>query len=319
MGIPGYPKVFQLGHKEIGELLLPGEIVVQEKIDGSQFSFMKSDEGDVLFKSHKCNITPDSAPNLFEGAVAHVLSVQDRLIPGQIYRGEVLSKPKHNTLAYSRIPKNHIALFDIELGVGQGRFATPWSVQVEARQLEVECVPMFYNNTQAPEGVLLDRIKEWLELESCLGGVKIEGVVIKNYSRFNQYQAGWVQMGKYVSEAFKERNREAWRPGVSIVDSLIEALHTEARWLKAVQNLKECGQLLNEPKDIGALVRIVHADIKDEEAAFIAEKLYNNFVGQILKGSTSGLAEWYKEELAKQQPGVGDGKTEDTEEVQEGS
>lgn len=41
--IGSYPKVYSIGHPKTS-LLFKDEIVVQEKVDGSQFSFMKIDE-----------------------------------------------------------------------------------------------------------------------------------------------------------------------------------------------------------------------------------------------------------------------------------
>jgi hypothetical protein len=142
-----------------------------------------------------------------------------------------------------------------------------------------------------------------LENESFLGGVKIEGVVAKNYTQFGR--DGKVSMAKYVSEAFKEVHNKEWKlanPGQKdVVEGLIAGLRTEARWQKAVQHLAESGDLTHTPKDIGALMKEVKDDIIAEEVERIKGILWKHFSGKILRGASAGLAEWYKEELLKKQ------------------
>lgn len=43
-----YPAVFNLGHKAIESLLTSGPVIVEEKIDGSQFSFGVDDRRRVV-------------------------------------------------------------------------------------------------------------------------------------------------------------------------------------------------------------------------------------------------------------------------------
>src|SRR3990172_7407672 len=109
-----YPSVFNLGHRYLVELLLD-PVLVEEKIDGSQFSFgVFEDEHSSKFvrcrsKGVELNIlAPDK---MFKPGVQWVLDNQDRLNVGWTYRGEYLCKPKHNALAYDRVPNNNIILF----------------------------------------------------------------------------------------------------------------------------------------------------------------------------------------------------------------
>jgi hypothetical protein len=111
-----------------------------------------------------------------------------------------------------------------------------------------------------------------------------------------------IQAGKYVSEAFKEKhdgNAYGRAKDKMTWDKFIKSYRTEARWMKAVQHLREEGKLLGEPKDIGNLIKEVKDDIREEEYEIILEFLYKTFSPELYRSCTHGLAEWYKEALAK--------------------
>ena len=151
--------------------------------------------------------------------------------------------------------------------------------------------------------------RTFLERDSILGGTKIEGVVIKNYELFTMEKKP--AMGKYVSEAFKEVHNKDWKErnptGKDFVLALTEKYKTEARWNKAILHLTEAGQLEHSPKDIGLLMREVPADVLKECEDEIKEALFGHFWQYIQRGITSGLPEWYKDELAKSAFGKADG------------
>lgn len=288
-----YPSVFALGHKLLKDLLLD-PVLVQEKVDGSQFSFgLFADGYRARSKGAVLNlIAPDK---MFARGCEIVQGLP--LHEGWTYRGEYLCKPKHNALAYDRVPRNHIILFDIN--TGHEEYLSPEAVHNEAERLGLDAVPTLFYGLLQEVGFLRDL----LEAVSCLGGQKIEGVVVKNYQRFGPDHK--VLMGKFVSEAFKETHSREWRAAnpnrTDVVEALIVALRTPARWAKAVQHLQERGALENSPRDIGLLYNEVPADIQKEEADFIKEKLFEWAWPKIHRGTTAGLAEWYKEQLLKQQ------------------
>ena len=64
MSLRSYPKVFNLGHRAVRDLL-SGPVVVQEKIDGSQFSFGVGEDGTLLIRSRGADIEPEAPPKLF--------------------------------------------------------------------------------------------------------------------------------------------------------------------------------------------------------------------------------------------------------------
>lgn len=288
-----YPSVYQIGHKAIANLF-DGDVVVQEKLDGSQISFGVID-GILGARSKGKQLILDAPERMFAKAVEVIKSLQPALIPGWTYRGEYFVSPKHNTIAYSRIPKSHIILFDIDMGTES--YAPYIKVSDEAERLGLEAVPQFF------EGKIqsFEMFKELLERESILGGSKIEGVVVKNYNLFTQEKK--VAMGKYVREDFKEQNDKDFRARNptqgDIEQSLILRYKTEARWRKSVEHLRDNGALDGSPKDIALLIREVPADVLKECEGEIKEILFRHFWQAVSRGITRGLPEWYKDELAK--------------------
>ena len=137
MGLPSYPKIFNLGHAALQDLL-KDDIIIEEKIDGSQFSFGIIDD-ELICKSHHKELVLDNA-EMFQPAVDAVLKVGDKLQPNLIHRGEFLAKPKHNTLCYDRIPNNHIIIFDVD--DGNQNYFLPEKKREYAETLGFECVPL---------------------------------------------------------------------------------------------------------------------------------------------------------------------------------
>jgi hypothetical protein len=287
--LSSYPHIFSVGHAALGDFL-KNPVQVEEKIDGSQFSFQKQNR-ELLIRSKGKEMFADAPEKMFIKGVEAVAQLD--LHDGWIYRAEYLSKPKHNSLAYSRVPKNHVMLFDVNIGVE--KYLSYEEKAAEAERLGLEVVPLLYTGV-----VTLDIINGLLETESILGGQKIEGVVLKNYSIFGS--DGKVVMGKYVSEAFKEKHAHEWKQNnPDVIQTLIDSLKTEARWAKSVQHLRDEGLLENDPRDIGKLIKAVAQDIHQEEADEIKERLFNHFWPQIQRGVTSGVAEWYKKGLMETQ------------------
>ncbi len=293
-----YPSIFNLGHRAVQDLLSVLAIV-EEKIDGSQFSFGVDEAGVLHCRSKGASIDPDAPEKMFAAGVATVKALVPMLEPGWTYRGEYLQKPKHNALAYSRVPRGHIILFDINTGLET--YLPPANKFFEAERLGLECVPVLY------EGMIDSAadLKALFDTPSILGGQKIEGVVIKprGYSLFGLDKK--VVMGKFVSEAFKEVHAKEWKlanpASGDILAILCARYHSAARWQKALQHLAEAGALEGSPRDIGALMREVPADIEKECSEEIKEKLFQWAWPHLRRKVVAGLPEWYKQHLLEQQ------------------
>jgi hypothetical protein len=293
--IPAYAKIYALGHPSLKNLLV-GPVVVQEKIDGSQFSFAKLD-GRLRMRSKGKEIFLEAPDKMFEAGVEYVQSIQDKLTEGWVYRCEYLRVPKHNTLCYSRIPRNHLVLYDVM--TKYETYANQTSILAVAGSLGIEAVQ--YLLTGEMDLAIFQR---FMGYESQLGGQTVEGVVIKNYGEFCQ-KTGHVLMGKYVSEHFKEVHGAEWKrsnPGrQEIMAMLIAKYRSEARWEKSVFKLRDDGVLQQAPQDIGPLMKLVAPDIEAECKEEIMETLWKYFWPQIARGVVAGLPEWYKQRLVEEQ------------------
>lgn len=267
----------------------------------SQFSFMKTEEGELICRSKGATINMVAPEGMFLKAVETLRGMLDVLPERVTFRGEYLSKPKHNVLCYGRVPANHIILFDINPDLE--KYMPPDQKRNLALELGFEVVPTLF------KGMINDpqEIRAFLELESILGGQKIEGVVIKpaNYDLFGRDKK--VLMGKFVSEAFKEVHAGEWKAEHAtkgpkeIVQLLATQYATPARWQKALIHLREEGKITDSPKDIEGLMAAVPGDVLKECEAEIREKVFEWVWPQLRRSLTKGLPIWYKDELLKLQ------------------
>lgn len=301
MHLNSYPKVWALGNRNIKDIY-QGTFHIEEKIDGSQFSFGLRN-GEVCIRSKGAKILLDNPPKMFQQGVGTVLALKDKLKEGWTYRSEYLSKPKHNCLTYERIPYKHIILYDVEDPDGN---PVEYGVKQQiALELGLEVVPLIlgrvnFNPDSLVNQFSLELFTELLKKESILGGTTIEGFVVKNYGRCT-LEEGKYMCGKYVSEAFKEKNQKGDIKTVKAVEDIIDILgnqlRTEARWEKAVQHLRDSGNLEDDPKDIGKLLKELHQDTLVEESDYIKEQLFQWAWKSVMRKVQYGFAEWYKKKL----------------------
>lgn len=291
--INSYPSVYAIGHKAIEKIFYDGaSVLIEEKIDGSQFSMSRVD-GVLHCRSKGKELVTSAPEKMFTKAVevADSLPLRD----GWVYRCEYLQSPKHNTLEYSRIPKNHLIVFDVAIGLES--YLGYNEKAAESERLDLEVVPrLHYGKMES-----LDSLMSLMDRESILGGCKIEGFVVKNYNCFTPDKK--IAVGKFVSEEFKEKHGVEWtskNPApADFLKILTDSLRTEARWNKAIQHLRDAGNLEGSPRDIGPLLKEVVADTEKEEAEAMKEQLYRHFWPHIRRGLTAGLPEFYKRKLAE--------------------
>jgi len=306
----GYPSIFALGHRALADLFTV-PVIVEEKIDGSQFSFGVDENGDLHCRSKGAIIYPDAPEKLFARAVDTAKALRNELRLGWTYRCEYLSKPKHNTLSYNRIPLCHLILFDVNTGHEQ--YLDAAAKAIEAKRLGLDCVPVLHSGLIRDNSILTSL----LSTESILGGVKIEGVVVKQQEPTLFGPDKKALIGKFVSEAFKEIHGKEWKkmnPSNSdIIDQIGAALKTDARWKKAVQHLRDRGALEDSPRDIPALLKEVSTDVLKECETEIKERLFKYAWPKISRQVIAGLPEWWKQELLLRQ--FGEAEAQNTEDA----
>jgi ATP-dependent RNA circularization protein (DNA/RNA ligase family) len=130
--------------------------------------------------------------SLFKDAMKNIEGIKEELNANYIYRGEVISKLKHNILKYDRIPEKNFILFDIQIRENE-IYLSRDDKEKEANRLGLEIVPQIYSGTVAN----YDFLKQMLNCKSILGNVFVEGIVIKNYEK--------EKFIKILSEKFVEK------------------------------------------------------------------------------------------------------------------
>lgn len=296
--IEKYGKVYNLGKPEVRDIF-SSPVVVQEKVDGSQFSFGKL--GGRLYARSRNRMLPvvgaDESLGQFEMAVQTVRDLEDKLPEGTIFRGEAITKPRHNVLCYSRIPEGGVILFDAHRRDGTG-FRVPQGLRRLADELGLEVVPEFECEVTNEES--FDAL---METVSCLGGQKIEGVVFKNYLMPDPQGYGCLK-AKYVSPQFREvakQGGKSRKPGQDTTSLLIAKYAPEARFHKAVQHLRDEGKLQGGPEDIGALIKELQADVEEECGEEITAALARDGWKALRKRLGAKMALWWKDQLVKEQ------------------
>lgn len=290
-----YPKILALGQPAIADIW-DTDVEITEKIDGSQLGFGRIN-GELIIRSKGKEQDLDNPDKMFIDAVEYIKSIQDKIEDNLFYYAEYLQKPRHSTLAYDRIPKNHIALFGFQY-VDSREFENHRVLTMEADLLDVDVIPLIYSGKSSPEHAL-----SLVGGESYLGGQQREGIVVKAYKPWMWMNMPFTVMaGKFVSEKFKEVHEKDWsrlNTGKGKFDLLKDKYHTEARWHKAIMHLKERGEFDGSPRDIGPLLKEIKVDIETEEKENIKNELYSIYKDDILRYATLGFPEFYKEQLAK--------------------
>jgi hypothetical protein len=260
--------------------LVGKEVDVLEKIDGSQFSFW-IEEGRVRSRSRGKMLDP-TCGNLFSKAWAYATTLEDRLSSRLVYRAESVSRPKHNVIAYERAPETGMVLWGAE-EKSTGNRVSYGELCAIGEDLGIEVVPRIARVLYTGPSCL----DEYAEGPSMLGGFR-EGVVASHGTVYT----------KVVTDRFREvakspRKKRARTRG-EVAEAIGETLARIPRWEKAVQRLLETGDLTKSPRDIGPLLRSIHADIEEEEGAYIRERLYVAFRKTVLKRACRDFPTWYQ-------------------------
>ncbi len=274
-----FGKVHPIWHRDNADLL-DGFCYVQEKVDGSQFSFCMTD-GTVRFASRSREIPTDDE-GMFKAGCDAIREIRELLVDGWTYHGEYLSKPKHNILCYDRVPLKHVALWGVRDPQGE-----LWSVQElapAAAVLGMEAVPILLHGS----GLTADRLGGLMDRTSFLGGSTIEGVVVKREQL----------AGKLVSDRFKEfkKSKASVRKADNPVAACVASVATEARFHKIVQHMKEEGSWSGDYSDIPWLCRELQKDVFEECEDQMKDIVWKSVERRVRKMLPGKLVPWYKKE-----------------------
>jgi len=295
-----HPKIYTLGDRHIKELF-DDEVIIQEKVDGSQFGFAKFN-GDLYFRSKGKVLYDEDTTKSFAKIIVYLNSIEKQIPNNYVFYGEYLEKPRQNALTYGRTPNNHLVIF-----AGKNIETDEWladhaELELVAASMGFETVPLLYKGMVAD----VDTLKVLLETESFLGKEQIEGFVVKNYHKEYQFANLTIPFlaGKYVREGFKERNSSNQMKNFnnkSQLEELKEEFQTEARWEKAIQYIRDNGELTDTPKDIGPLLKRINEDLIEEQKEYIKGRLWTIYSKEIIRAATYGFPEHYKKQLMEKQ------------------
>lgn len=293
-----YGKVEQFGRSPVIEGILEGNIEIEEKLDGSQFRIEIAPGKIVTFGSKSIDNNIDK---MFNKAIENTLNGLTGLLPNEdtiTIFAEYLQSPSHNTLKYDKTPTNNICIFDI---ARNGVFMERAEKEAFASLLGFDCIPLLWKgNGREFTQEMFDSL---LTSKSYLGGATVEGIVIKNRSKFIDpvrfpHFAGHFMKAKLVRKEFKEANRENWGYKKGSIEQIIDGLVTNARYEKAYQHLRDSGQLQLNMRDIPSLMKEVCTDILEEEGESIKQIIWKAAWERISRGIMKPIPEWYKMKLA---------------------
>jgi len=279
-----YGKVRTFGTCRSHRLMIGKTVRIEEKIDGSQFSFML--DGDRVRCFSRSREIPDENPGQFGPAVAAVRARRDAMEPGWIYRGEVVTKLRHNVIPYDRTPKGFVMLWSVEKD--ETVFDHNDLVWI-AEQLDLETVPCL-GRVESLTG--LGDLEPFVEGPSVLGNHR-EGIVIK----VGELRAKIV--GQKFRETAKVKGKKPKGTTADILYALGRAYAPEPRWDKALAHLRDEDKITGTPRDIGLIVREVQRDVREECGDEIRDQIFSALWPTVSKATVDGLALWYKAKLAE--------------------
>lgn len=297
-----YQKI-QQPYKEEVETIWNGHVIIEEKVDGSQFRIEIDDKGQISCGSHhqELNLVDN---NFKKGTEAAQELFKNYKAPNNCVTSifcEYLSKPKQNAIPYARVPRNNLVIFDV---IENSVYLNRKEKERFAEMMNMEVVPLLWEG--AGESFTETTRAELLKMPSFLGHQagydRVEGIVVKNYGLWYDvnkypYLEGMWLCTKIVNDSFKEKNKVENPSAGNALIALKESVRTEARWKKAVQHLKEKGELKLDMTDMVKLAPRVVDDLREEEEETIKKELWKLYGKSILQYSVRGLPEWYRKQL----------------------
>ena len=266
-------------------------IIVQEKIDGSNFTvFRPHPDDDMLhFFNKGKRLDEKLQQNSTYVRSCEILTNRPQLFrPGYIYHGESLRAARASHIKYRRIPKFHWICYEIMIpgGVDGYRSATPEEMTEILSDTGIEQAHIFYDSNRAivakQAGIerLVNVFDNIERLPSCLGNYA-EGVVVKvlNHTKKNKVVTSRT---KYVSAHMRERKgiEGAIAPDCTI-EAIGDVFNVAARHRKAVQHLEERGEEVNR----AAISAELDADLKKEHEPEICALLMQRYWPAICKAA----------------------------------
>lgn len=284
-----YMDVVRLGHKTtIGVLNDGDQIIIQEKIDGANASFLYDEESDTIRAFSRNTELNDE--NTLGGFYQWTQQLpKDSLMIGVIYFGEWLNPHK---VKYSKYEKQFF-LFDI-YNTYAGEYVDFSMVKDEAERLNLNLVPVFYEGEYQGYEHLETFVGKTM-LGGKLGEVETgEGIVVKNTQFKDRF--GHQLFVKLVTDAFREVQKQKAPKDPNQLKShemlFVEQYVTQGRVDKFLYKLVDEGVL--DPQfgieDMGIILKNlnvrIYEDLLKEESDYLPaeydEKEMRKSIGKLV-------------------------------------
>ena len=257
-----YIKIKALGTLET-EGIFDGKVVVQEKVDGANFSFFVEDNKLTFASRNMVMVDKKNAGNwkamlpVTEAFNQH----KDKFNPNYLYVGE--STQKH-TISYDLIP----GFIGYDIWNEETESFLYWKdSKVIFESLGLEFIHVHFERDGSE--IIMEELEECIK-DSAYKEGESEGVVIKNYNK--------QIFAKIVTDDFKEQNRAVFKgtnqppkEGNSTI-SIASTYSTDARIEKIIHKLVDEGTVLDMSM-IPILFNAVSEDIFEENAV----EIYHTF------------------------------------------
>lgn len=309
-----YPKILHIGAPLV-ETIFFNEVEITEKVDGSQCRIELTEDSVMVGSKNQgvadygmFEIAHDQGKRIHEETDWRTLGSEVTLFC------EFLEKPKHNTIKYDRVPRNHLYLFGAMVGSTHDHMVTGGLIEI-AEHLEID-PPNVISNGRIES---VEELKELMTHESYLGGSLVEGVVAKNYSRtydplqvHSQAYVGYPMAAKYVRDDFTRSNAKQWNTlsRKKGVDSLVDMFFVEARFRKTIQHLCDEGSIEYQKKDLKYLIPEFFDDLMDEKKEEMTRMIMGEVFKALKKRASGYVVKAWIDYLAERQFEHGDDEDE---------
>jgi ATP-dependent RNA circularization protein (DNA/RNA ligase family) len=285
-----YPKIYRLGSEEVTEFLDFNEdtVVVEEKVDGGNFSTWLDEDGSLHVGSRNRDLTEEQDEKTFAKQRAYLTEkLKDKkLNPDYIYYLECMAT---HTIKYSTAPDMIGIDIRLKRSMVEGEYGLFLARDLRCQlfdELGIENVPLVWRGTI---GELKKQKIEYLIPKSKYYDGKAEGICLKNYCRKSR-QGNHQLYAKVVADEFKENNKAVFggvRKKDTDTEKIVEQYCTQARVYKQINRLtQEDGKPLQMDL-MRYLPQAVSKDILQEEITEIFEaykwldfKSFKNFVSK---------------------------------------
>lgn len=313
-----YAKSPDIFHEKIGEWRAAqpeGRLIIQEKMDGSNFTVYRDPKTLELHYFNKGKLLTNKesgkgeSQSVFERTCDALRTRQNLFWPGYIYHGEALRATRACHIMYRQVPKFHWICYEIMIpsvvtavqqahsgdesdtvvNVTVHRCATPEEMTEILKDTGLEQAHIFYDSIWENEESNKRLVKIFLNintLPSCLGNYA-EGVVVKVLDRIKKDKVTPYRR-KYVSDHMREHKTiEGVIAPDCTVESIEDMFNVPARFRKAVQHLEEDGKNITYETVTAEADRDLEKECKHE----IMEMLWKRYWPIIKRAARKDLAQ----------------------------